>query len=231
MSSEHPPGLIAVPAKDWMWTESAISLHHAANAAPEGSEIKFALGWSTIAKKRNKLARYALDEGFEWVLCADADMELPEDAVARLLSVEGADLVTAACTGRRPVDAVRVAAADVKRRGTPEDDLGPCTSDPHLRLKTVPAYRMQRASGPFEVDMAGTACLLIRRRVLEALEEPWFVAREDGTGSDYNFTLRATDAGFRLLMEPSVRPGHLGASPHQLSDARDAEQTVPGRPI
>lgn len=219
-----PPGLIGVPAKSWMWTESALSLHRAIRAAPDGTDVCMELGSCTIASKRNEIVRGALEGGFEWLLFVDADMKLPEGVVARLLEVEDADLVSGVYTSRQPRGDIHVNAGEVLDRGTPDDGLRPYTSDASIRSRRVLPSQVRGRDEPFEVDVAGTGCLLIRRHVLEAMDPPWFAADDEGRGEDLNFTLRTSDAGFRLLLAPDVRAGHFAAHPYGLDEASDTEQ-------
>jgi hypothetical protein len=81
-------------------------------------------------------------------------------------------------------------------------------------------------SEPFEVDYAGTGFMLIKRRVYEALKDqtdsyegpdgrvhafymtPIF--RDGFESEDYHFCRKAREAGFKILMDPSIRLGHWG---------------------
>lgn len=85
---------------------------------------------------------------------------------------------------------------------------------------------LDQFEGPIEVDYAGTGFLLIRREVLEKLAEtaPSYEGpngrvpalfltpiHNDGLESeDYHFCRIAREAGFKIIMEPSVRLGHYG---------------------
>ena len=59
----------------------------------------------------------------------------------------------------------------------------------------------------------GTAGMLIRRRVLDALDPPWFSERfltTDGIGDDLYFCQQAAQAGFRVAIDLNARLGHIG---------------------
>jgi len=60
-----------------------------------------------------------------------------------------------------------------------------------------------------ECDGVSTGCLLIHRRVFDAIEEPWFEC-DPGTkgGEDFNFCRKAQEAGFKIYADPSVMTGH-----------------------
>jgi hypothetical protein len=79
---------------------------------------------------------------------------------------------------------------------------------------------------PIEVDYAGTGFMLIKREVIETLAKvsPSYEGQvcrvpalymtpihEDGFESeDYHFCRIAREAGFKVMMDPSVRLGHIG---------------------
>jgi hypothetical protein len=66
---------------------------------------------------------------------------------------------------------------------------------------------------PFEVDALGTGCVLIERKVFEAIEWPWFkdVLTADGerTGEDIYFSDKAKKAGFTHKVHPKAVCGHI----------------------
>jgi hypothetical protein len=71
------------------------------------------------------------------------------------------------------------------------------------------------------VDSAGAGCLLIRRRVLERIEneigeEPF--APIDPWGEDHSFFLRLMKLGIKSYCDPSMECHHLAFQPLSLSD-------------
>lgn len=85
---------------------------------------------------------------------------------------------------------------------------------------------LDQFSGPINVDYCGTGFLLIRRNVIETLAAA-APAWEGANGSvpalfmtpitnglleseDYFFCRTAREAGFKIIMDPSVRLGHWG---------------------
>lgn len=74
------------------------------------------------------------------------------------------------------------------------------------------------AKDPFEVTGVGGGCLLIKRKVLEGMEWPWFstVYQPLGIkmGHDFHFCVKARKADFEVWCDPTVvcehfRPGSL----------------------
>ena len=66
----------------------------------------------------------------------------------------------------------------------------------------------------FECDAVGSACVVIRRDVLEDMPEPWYRTPRDPYGrtlrsEDLDFGLRAMRRGYKTLYVPKVQFGHL----------------------
>lgn len=84
---------------------------------------------------------------------------------------------------------------------------------------------LDKFSGPTEVQYAGTGFMLIKREVLETLakkSETYNKGRvpviyttpvynDFYQSEDYSFCRRAREAGFKIMMDPSVRLGHIGS--------------------
>lgn len=65
-----------------------------------------------------------------------------------------------------------------------------------------------------EVGFTSTACTLIHRDVLKAIEPPWFVWHKDANGfphggEDWYFYTHAAEAGFTPYVDRSCAAGHL----------------------
>jgi len=165
-------------------------------AARSGGRLHVVAG-EPVTRARNHCVRGLLASATEWMLFLDDDV-IPQrpDTAQRLLRLQ-ADLAS----GVVPfwdADRRRMIVA-VARDGT-----GWLTPWPR---------------GRFALVHAGTACLLVHRRVFEALGFPWFQwyeardPRRDGQitelGEDVLFSARAREAGFRIMCDASVRCDHL----------------------
>jgi len=74
-------------------------------------------------------------------------------------------------------------------------------------------YDQLPTSGLLEVPVAGTAGMLVRRPVLDAVGDPWFEARMAGpkwVGEDVLFCERIRGAGYKIHVDLDVTMGHLG---------------------
>jgi hypothetical protein len=64
---------------------------------------------------------------------------------------------------------------------------------------------------PFEVYAAGSAGMLVRREVLDALGEPWFVSSDGRVlNEDVLFCLRVKEKGYKVWATTEVQIGHIG---------------------
>lgn len=154
---------------------------------PPGTTVHFSVG-SDREPSRNLLARRALDEGADWLLFLDDDHVFGPDLLLRLLD--------------RRVDLV---GALYLRRGRPFTPIAYSSRLPDDRWEPLD---LGGRSGLVPVAAVGTGGMLVRREVLEAVAEPWFERRPEGT-EDLLFCESAIAAGVQPHVDLDARMGHL----------------------
>jgi Glycosyltransferase like family 2 len=154
-----------------------------------------------VPAQRDLILERALELDADIVVMCDDDMVLPSDALVGLCSTldanEGAAVAGALYYSR---DSFRPMVVD--------------QWDEHdTRTAVVPAFDRE----PVAVDGVGFGCVAIRVAALRDLMPPYFAAHvfvERAAGrvricdEDYLFCARLRRAGYRVLLEPSVRCGH-----------------------
>lgn len=202
----YPPGRIAVPCTEVLWTRSAVALFQMVSNAPSGAGAFFDWhSFPTIEKRNYIVERFLQEEDLKWLLMIDSDMVPPPDLVARLLHAAnhpGRDIVTALC---------------FTRHGFPYQPAAGYWSNNEDGFRWMPAEEFDGQVR--EVDWVGTGCILVWRPVLECMRQirgkRIFRGIEHdglatGRGEDQEFSKAAGTAGFRLFCDTSTVAGHLG---------------------
>lgn len=172
-------GTVAVTADEaGRYTRFAVSMQRL--QMPAGTGTMWQIG-NDIAGNRN-----AAVESFEgeWVWFIDDDHAFHPDILMRLLA-RNVDIVTPLCL----------------RRTSPFLPV-PCVDDDFM---DVTRYRGDEL---VEVQHAGSSGMLIRRRVLAAVEPPWFELG-NGVSEDVNFCRKAKAAGFDVHVDVGAKLGHI----------------------
>lgn len=201
-------------------------------------------GSLSIETKRNIAASTFLnDSDAEWLFMVDDDMDFRQDPEAICKLITEARKVKADIIGPLMV-----------RRGEPHYvAFNEHRGIPDATKRAVKAWQEEET---FPVTgHVGSGCLLIHRRVLQALRPPWFVTLTDwkcrkckevpapdcpsckGTGEDYRrininvgedayFCRYAIDAGFSCYVAAGVILGHLGEIGLTIEDALRVQHPV-----
>jgi len=142
---------------------------------------------------RNELVDQALSQGLEYILWMDTDQIYPADSFYQLIN-HRKDVVVGK-THRRypPYDPILLRGKMGSWESVPVEEWG--------------------KGGLVEVDSTGFGCVLIKTKVFEALERPYFdlVYTEEGKpiGEDFYFWAKVKAAGFRIFVDCSLKIGHL----------------------
>lgn len=192
----YPPVTVVIPCpENGRYNQFAMSL--ATTLRPEGSSVHMQHSLS-IPLGTNTILREMLqgDTEYAWFLADDHVWE--PDALLKLLDNQLDVVVPLVVRRRPPFSCVIFKDKRVDENGFEEwqpfayDEI----PDPDL--------------GPFEVQYAGTAGMLIHRRVLEAIPDPWLeydhpeIIRED-----VRFCEKIRRGGFDVWCDPRVVLGHL----------------------
>ena len=176
-------GSIGVPCSD-TGRYSAFS-DSLSNLDKHGAKVRFAVSnWRH--RGRNELVRWMDDE---WLLMIDDDHVFAPDLLTRLLSHEK-DIVAALCLRR-------------------DEPYGPfCFSEKNGDTYLPINLHDHSPNELVRVRAVGTGAMLVRRRVFEAIGDPYFTI-SDSSGEDMRFCDEATELGFEIYCDLGTRIGHL----------------------
>lgn len=182
--------LIAVPAHDYIHTDFVnCFLKLIDKLKRDGIDFEYNIMSGTLVYiARDKLARYAINNGFTHVLWLDADM-IFEDTLLDDLMFCGKDFVTGIAHARRK----------------------PYLSCVFKSLSTCEHFT-EYGSEPFKVAGCGFACVLIKVDILTHVMltfQTCFLPQMK-LGEDLAFCDRAHYCGYEIWAEPTVRLGHIG---------------------
>lgn len=193
----HPPGTIALPCGE-MGRFSAFSYSLANLVYPTGTQISMMQGLS-VPRSLNTILR-ELNEQSEWVWFMGDDHVFDPWTLIRLLDRD-VDVVVPFCIRRRP-------------------PFGPVLFKARSENGEYEPFSYDELpeKGLVEVFAAGDAGMLVKRRVIDAIGDPWF---ENAPGDVVNFDLewsrKIREAGFAIHADVETLLGHVGlftVTPH-----------------
>ena len=143
----------------------------------------FTSSGTLIFNQRNNLVKTALDIKADYLLFVDADMRFPKDTLSILMAHDKDIIGVNATTRSEPVK--------------------PTAKNMHINedgsIDWMPIYSNAK-TGIEKADGIGCGVMLIKRKVVEELEEPYFYFEQlPGNrilGEDIYFCVKAKDAGF-----------------------------------
>lgn len=193
------PGTIALPTSE-IGRFAMFTVALAGTRQPEYTNLSV-MASASVVENLNHVIRQLRDED-EWVWILGDDHVWEPDCLMRLLDAldetPEADIIVPLVTKRNPPWHL------VLFREAGEYDDGLPRWQP-LGWDEIPE------TGVFEVDAAGSAGMLIRRHVLDAIGDPWF--RSSGgviLNEDVMFCRDARQLGYRVYASADVTMGHLG---------------------
>jgi len=185
--------LIAIPTSRYIETECFQCLYE--QKIPNCKTELFVPNSYSIDISRNTIAKYAMDNKFDYVFYLDSDIMLPKNGIKNLLSHDK-DIVSGVYAykqlGRNDV---------VLKRYTKDD---PEDYD-DLSVNEV----IESKNRIISVDGFGFGCVLLKTEVFKNIKFPYFVYTQN-LGEDIYFCQKAKLAGFELLVDTKVLCGHVG---------------------
>ena len=158
---------------------------------------------SLIYDARNRIAKLAIEEGFDRVLWLDSDMVFGPDLMERLS--ERLD------QGREFVSGLYF-----KRKQPPEPVIyRDCCLREDAEGKPVPSavvYRDFPEDALFEIAGSGFGAVMTTVRLLKDVYDSFGLpfSPAGGLGEDLSFCWRARQCGYKILVDPSIPLGHVG---------------------
>ena len=135
---------------------------------------------------RNKIVQKFLESGADYLFFLDDDMLCPSNIIERLIK-HNVDIVSAIAF----------------KRGEPYNSCAFKKAPEGIMYNPI-----EPEQGLVEVDAVGAACMLVHRRVLEKMKDPWFTWGD--YGEDIMFCRGAQEAGFKIWCDSDLVVGHIG---------------------
>jgi GT2 family glycosyltransferase len=181
--------LMCIPFTGYVSAQAAYSLvPMACHARNKGIAVDMLpIGLSLIYTAREQAAKAFLQDDYDALLFVDSDMVVPVDLLTRL-SGHDKDIISALAFKRFP----------------PHE---PCIFKKCTRKETQ--FWLDYPKGLTEIQGVGMACTLIKRKVFEAVPQPWFFP-EPNIGEDLAFCIRAREAGYKIYCDTNLICGHVG---------------------
>ena len=184
--------LLAIPTSRYIETECIESLF----AMERTGQVEMLIPRSySVDVGRNIIAKYAQENGFDYILWVDSDMIIPRNTLVKLLSHDK-DVVSGVYSYKVLNNDEVVAKKFMDEERT---DYG------NLKIKAI-----QNSSGLIEVDGFGFGCVLTKVSMFDKIPFPWFIYTQD-MGEDIFFCRKAQNEGYKLWLDTDVICGHIGS--------------------
>jgi hypothetical protein len=159
---------------------------------PEGTISMFSTS-AVISENRNKITEQFLQTDAQWVLYLDDDHILQPHTLMELLAADKDCISALYCQRQQP--------------------FNPVLMDTELPDRSFTWKQLHpQESGIISVAAAGAGCLLVKRKVIEALSPPyWTLGQINPTswGDDLDFCSRVRKAGFEVHCDLNNYIGHI----------------------
>jgi len=186
--------LLGMPCVKEIPTKTVISL---LSTVQKGYVEPMIVTGSLVYDARDEIARYAVNNGYDYVLYADSDMVFNSEHLKRLLE-HGVDICSGLYVTRRGENKNVVYSDVITRRRFPY-------REPKL-------IHDDRRSGYAPVSAVGFGFCLIRTSVIKSMLKHYKSLFEPkwGVGEDIAFCIRARRCGYKIFTDFDVKVGHIG---------------------
>lgn len=199
--------LIAIPTNKNIEPETYKSIYDL--IVPDGYETEFQYFYGyRIDQVRNLISEWA--KQYDYLFSVDSDIVLPKDTLVKMLG-HNRDIVSGVYIQR--IENQKIPEIYIK------DQSGGLSNISYTELKTK--------TNLFQIDGCGFGCVLVKSDVICAIEYPHFyyqsaLDHKDTVSEDIYFCMKATQKGFTIWADPTIRCDHIGQ--HTFSVLTDQEK-------
>lgn len=175
---------------------------------PKNIEVNFRfISNCLIYDAREGLCKFAINEGFDYILMIDSDMMLPKDTIIKYLE-----------TLENPEHKCDIVSGLIFKRSFP---FQPCI---YLKARVIEqedkSYKPHlegiikwTENSIIPIEACGMAACMIRTSILKDIKKPWFYPFPS-MGEDITFCIKARqEAGAKIYCDTRIDVGHLSVSP------------------
>jgi len=187
--------LIAVPYSQYCEGDTFRSIYHLKVPMNVETSFEFIQGYG-VTQARDKIARFAIDKGFDYVLFIDSDVVLPENLLERLYAVK-----TDIATGWY-----------VKKFQRELTEIFVPTFD-KTNIKNITEKEIATANLT-EISACGFGCTLVHISVFKKVFADgvyfnWVKTEHQEVSEDLHFCMKAQKVGCKIIVDPTLRCGHV----------------------
>ena len=159
------------------------------------TSLEFVLGYG-VAQARNESARFALANGFDYILFVDSDVLVPKSLLEELLKLDS-----------------DIAAGWYKRKREQQfAEVYVWETDEKKAMKKLTAEDISKLN-TCEINACGFGCALVKTELFKKIPDyTWFNFVETSQTQiteDLNFCLKAAKAGAKIMLEPRLQCVHI----------------------
>ena len=201
--------LISVPTFENIYPDTFKSIYDL-DVSGHDTDFRFVRGYD-CATARNRIAKLAIDGGYDYVLMVDNDVVLPKDALQNLL--EDAKEVCLGYYAHRDTDNIYRGRTCVCKLLTPEGVRS--KNYPLDSEYTAAELKMLKEKGEYKIRIhgGGMGCALIKTDVFKKIKYPWYywMNYKDGKmlSEDLYFCENCRKASIQIYTDTRVNCGHM----------------------